>query len=137
MSVLIITEANKEKIAELIKYADENPFNMDYMKRLMKGIESPAGDDENYVCYLDFAYRVVFTIEQHPVGWCRHLSISVAVEGKYPSVQAVIMIGNEFGVTCSYNETDDAFIVPQGGAWVEEETESINIVQLIASRSLH
>jgi hypothetical protein len=46
-------------------------------------------------------YRAAFSIEQQPCGFCTHLSISVfgrSRSGMMPSLEAVQMIAEEFGV---------------------------------------
>ena len=46
-------------------------------------------------------YRCAYSVEQQPAGMCSHLSISVegrAKKGQMPSVPAVQMIAEEFGV---------------------------------------
>jgi hypothetical protein len=137
MSALIIDATSKKKIDELIKYAEENPLNIEHMKKLARGMEPPPGDNKNCVCYLNFGYRVVFTIEQHPMGWCKHLSISIAKKEKYPSIEAVTMIMHQFNITGGFNEVKKAFVIPQGHFWVEKEVEAINIVQLTELNTVH
>ena len=46
----------------------------------------PFGDDQRYREMLGDEYRVVFTIEEHPMGWCRHLSMS-SVQPVYADAQ--------------------------------------------------
>jgi hypothetical protein len=65
-------------------------------------------------------YRVVFSIEEQPIGWCRHLSVSVDKKGKYPTPQAVELIMQEFGMG---NDIDNSLKV-----WMEKEGEAINVV---------
>ena len=58
----------------------------------------PPGENENYVITIPLNFRVVFTIEQYPGGWFKHLSVSVPVKNKGPHPQAVEMIMAEFGM---------------------------------------
>ena len=71
-----------ENVKEL-KLADRKP-----------GFERPPSE---HVLIPD-GYRAAFSIEEQPAGFVRHLSVSVDVPGKLPSVPAVRTIAEAFGV---------------------------------------
>jgi hypothetical protein len=98
-----MNEEARNKIKGLIATARENPYTFDRMQRIMSGQEQPVGD--HYSIHLDFGYRIVYSIEQHPLKdgtgyqWVHHLSISVSKENdKWHNPAACNWILNEFGM---------------------------------------
>jgi hypothetical protein len=49
-------------------------------------------------------YRVCFTVEEHPFGWARHLSMSVAdgEPGDLPHPEAIQEIGRQLGMRLDF-----------------------------------
>lgn len=99
MRALLIDERAKAEIARVIAHAEKNKISQNELReRIEKG--GPAiGDDPNHVCYLFDGFKVVFSIEEQPFGWSRHLSISVNDPNKVPHQAAAEMIMKEFGFT--------------------------------------
>jgi hypothetical protein len=108
MSVLIIGATERERIAELKAQASANPVLFEivrqgaiehvdvlHLKDRVPGIERPPSA---HMIFPGGQYRVAYSVEQQPVGFCAHLSISVARKGKMPSLEAVKMIAEEFGL---------------------------------------
>jgi hypothetical protein len=122
MRVLVIDEKAKEKISKLIDYANAHQYSMKDLKKVIFGDHPPAGDYPEHVIALHKGYKVVFSIEEQPVGLCKHLSISVDTKGKAPSVEAVELIMDEFGMG---NDIHDCLNV-----WVEEEHQTVNVLTL-------
>lgn len=54
--------------------------------------------DPGCCCVVSIGFRVAFTIERHPAGWARHLSISLATRGHLPGSPAIRMIGRALGM---------------------------------------
>lgn len=77
MRILSIDASAKEVLAELIDNAEKNIFTVDDLMEIKNGKAPAPGDRKGFACYLDFGFRVVFSIEQHPQGRVRHLSVSV------------------------------------------------------------
>lgn len=121
MRILIINEAVKEALYTLKKHAEENPFNLDDMLDIMNKAEKPAGDREGFSCCIPVDFRVVFTIETHPQGLSRHLSVSVPTEGRSPHPEAVKLIMKELGFVCKLEDCT---------CYLEDE-KVINVVELI------
>jgi len=119
---LIIDEQVLGFIKRVSDHAEANRIDFQNMKAIAESIQKPVGDNDNYVCYLPVGFRVVYSIEEHPLGWCRHLSVSVDTVGKMPSIPAVEMIMREFGFTGTIND--------QLNVWVEKE-RAINVLQKI------
>src|SRR5262249_34266166 len=75
-------------------------------------------------------YRAAISVEEQPAGMCWHLSISVERTDptKMPSVEAVRMIAEAFGI-------DFDISIEHGGVWTEEYEpgrHAVNIVSVFA-----
>jgi hypothetical protein len=109
MAVLMIGATEREKIAEIIAHAKAHPVRFETVRKgvvddtdtlrledRVPGIERPPS------AHMVFpgGYRAAFSIEEQPAGFCSHLSISVMGrrKGMMPSLEAVQMIAEEFGV---------------------------------------
>lgn len=99
-SALILDESVKRQIQHLKEYANTHRLNIATLKWMFKH-KKVIGDDLHYAVNIPIGYRAVFTIEQQPepMGWCRHISISLAKQGHGPSVYAVAELLKEFGFT--------------------------------------
>ncbi len=135
MRVLILDGPIKQEIQTVMQYAKDHPVSRRQMLLLMKqgNRARPIGNNPRHVVHIADGYRCVFSIEEHPDGWCRHLSISVDKEGKLPSPESVAFLMNEFGfsqdmvvsiVTKIKNEK------VRGMVWIEERY-AINIVEVV------
>jgi hypothetical protein len=97
MRALLIDEITRKKIADVIRYAEENVYSMDDLLDMINGQLRPPGDDVFRVIVIPIGYRTVYSLEDQASGMCRHISISVPNSGKLPSIPAVQMIIKEFG----------------------------------------
>jgi hypothetical protein len=122
MRVLIINDEIKKKIKNVISYAKCFPFEIKDMKKLSSGQIGPPGDNQNYSVELFSGYRVVFSFEEHPSGWYKHLSVSVDTEGKLPSIPSVEVILQEFGFGGNLT------IMDMDNVWIEKGY-AVNIVK--------
>ena len=96
-----------EGIAELHRirdYAYSHPADFYTLKKMMEGMIPVPGDNDNFLCLLppkkDWPYpkfKVVYSIEEQPVGKLRHLSVSIVESARMPSPHAVDMIMKELG----------------------------------------
>ena len=80
----------KNDIERLIKFAHANIIKLDDMKLIAAGEKSPVGDDSNYSCNISDNIRVVFSIEEHPKFYARHISISE--NGRIPENSLLIQL---------------------------------------------
>lgn len=122
MRALVIDETAKSSIADVCYHADENRIDsMELQARLaIPDGYSPVGDDPNHCCYLANGFKCVFSIEEQPCGWARHLSVSVAAIDKMPNIEAVKMIMCEFGIE---NPLDECYV------YIEDSLpKSVNII---------
>jgi hypothetical protein len=118
---LIIDEETKLKIKQVIASAQFHPWTSDIMRKVMQGEYPPAGDYEELTVTIPVGYKAVFSLEEQPLGWCQHLSVSVDTDGKLPSQEAIAVVMEEFGMG---NDLHDCINV-----WVDPDTQSINILR--------
>lgn len=121
---LVIDGEAKAEIARVKAHAEANFITFDEMKAKAEAeVPPPAiGDDPNFSCQLKFGYRVTFSVEKQPMGWCHHISVSVDEKGKYPNEAAVTTIMKEFGMT---KPLTDCIV------YDEKEFGAINVISLI------
>lgn len=77
-----------EEIQRIIDYAEEHTMSLAHLESIMAGRskESP-GEDAGHVLEADNGLRIVYTIEEQPIGWCRHASMSFNLTGEIPKDQ--------------------------------------------------
>jgi hypothetical protein len=97
MRPLVINEAVKADVNRVKEYAHANPVRIASVVRTAGGSRPPVGDNKEHACVLPMGYRCVFSIEEQPMGFCRHLSVSVPEKGKAPNENAVLELMKLFG----------------------------------------
>jgi hypothetical protein len=108
MAMLMIDDEAKAAIAKVIAYAEAHPIAFEtlraghvtdrdvlQLKDRKPGFERP----ESASVIIPVGYRAAFSIEDQPCGLCRHLSVSVERKGMMPSIPAVELIAEAFGMT--------------------------------------
>lgn len=124
---LVIGPQEKQALAALATLAAEHPVDM---RRLMDATKTGEGKHRHMMqmtmqtIELPVGYSVTFSIEdEHPIGRCRHMSMSVDVAGKLPNPAAVWMVARELGFWGELGDCD--------GVWPEtlRQGEAINLVQ--------
>jgi len=117
--ILTIGDEEKQSIQKVIDFAKLHPVSLKQLTE--KSIV--VGNIAEYVCKIPDGFRIVFSFENQPVGWCRHISISVPDKTKLPSQPAVEMIVSEFG----FPER----ITDQDNVWIETEVvpHAINVIK--------
>lgn len=113
---LVVDDKTKSEIARVIDFATKNKYPIAVMMERMKGGLSP-GDLDWYTCFIQVGYKCVYTVEEHPMGWAHHLSVSIDAPGKCPAVQAVQFLMKEFGIE---TEMDKCYVYMEG--------EAVNII---------
>ena len=124
MSDLVIGEAEKKSIADLIRFAEENVIDHATMMKIANGTKKPVGDDPRFVLKIPVCYRVVYSHEIQKGKTARHISISYSGADGYPSVIAVAMIMQEFGFKRSLTH-------PESMVWQEPEVFAVNALEFI------
>jgi hypothetical protein len=127
MRILQINDDTLVDIKKVKEYAERNIVSIDTIKAAVEcPMESiPVGDNPEHVVHIHDGFRVVYSIEEQPIGLIAHLSISVEALGKYPNEVAVNMILKEFGMDEVTSDSKNAACA----VWIEEKNESVNIVQ--------
>jgi hypothetical protein len=115
----------KDKIKKLIDFAEQNPVTLQTMMEIMDGVASPAGSFAKFRIDILIGYRVVFTVEEHPGGWMKHISISINDAEKLPGFPAIDMILEEFGMGTLQNALEQKLV------YLEETItpKAVNILQ--------
>lgn len=92
------------KLRELRSYAENNPVTFGEMQQIIEGEVLPVGDRAGYTCFLDYGFKLVFSIEEHPCKdggtlWGRHMSVSLAepTGTRVPSIIAVQLLCQALG----------------------------------------
>ena len=106
LEILILDDEVQDNIKKLIQYAELNVVSYEVMVDMynkMKNEEpiTPIGDDPNHFIYLPMDIRVAFSIEVHPVGECKHISIS-SKNGE-PNLNDVALVMSYFGFRSDLN----------------------------------
>lgn len=126
MRALVLSDGIREEIGRVIAHARENPVSLARMEAVMEGKAPPVGEDPAFACAIPVDYRAVFSIEEHPGGWMRHLSVSIP-GGRLPHPSAVEMILEAFGFSGGLEDCE---------RWVEdlEEGRALNLVQRLEAK---
>jgi hypothetical protein len=74
---LVMNEEVRAAIRRVVSYAEANRVTRARLLAMMELEEAPVGDAAAHCVEVPDGYRCVFSIEEQPVGWCRHLSVSV------------------------------------------------------------
>ncbi|MDD5556686.1 MAG: hypothetical protein PHN82_05475 [bacterium] len=121
MRALILDDGIRGEIRRVADHARRHPLPLRMLRDIMAGRRRAVGYDPRFVCEIPMGFRVVFSIEEHPGGWMRHISISVG-GGNLPHPAAVRQIAGEFGFTGDLGDCE---------RWVEEteDARAVNLVQ--------
>lgn len=123
MSILIITDADEEKVHRMVEDAKAKPVPLEILKRARidnprtpvvtldqrpPDFQRPRSRDITFMG----GFRAAISFEEQPSGLCSHLSVSVegrARQGMMPNEPAISMIAKTFGVP-----------YPADKMWIEE-----------------
>jgi hypothetical protein len=122
MRILQFDEATRKEIQKAIVYANAHKMSILELEQTLNDPGKAAGFDPGFVTHIHDGFRVVYSIEEQPVGWCHHISISVESKTKYPHEIAIDEILKEFGM-----EQRSSGKTVQ--IWLEEEFQAVNILQ--------
>lgn len=127
---LLIGAAEREALQALRELAAASPVDMSNLLEVIGTEKGKAAHmrqmSEQTVC-LPTNYFVTFSIEHgHPVGTCRHMSMSVGSKERVPRPEAIWMVAEELGfVDC----------LESCKVWIESlqgHGSAVNVVQPIA-----
>jgi len=130
LNPLQITEEDTKEVKKVVQYAEHNKYNIEMIKEIMDGKREPAGLNSEHVKFFHVDYRVVYSIEEHPMGWCRHLSVSVSNKDRYPNPAAVQRIMEVYGITVDINNPEEAFVYEEKDNYtpIGQQVNAINII---------
>jgi len=100
--MIIINEQVKKDIEEVKKRAKKKVFNIDMMKKLAAGDLPPPGDSPHFRCDVPVGVKVVYTLEEHPLGLCEHISMSSAGLGSVLPIEDVNRILEAYGIDLGF-----------------------------------
>jgi hypothetical protein len=121
MRLIVLGPETQAQIDKVKAHAEAHRFTQEDLLAIMATPDKVAGFNQGFVVIIPYGVRVVYTIEQHPGGWCYHLSFSVDNPDPKSAIQpvAVDQILPMFGINKSYRQADNA--------WMEEG----NIINLL------
>lgn len=123
MRALVLGPPERERIKQVMAFAEAHRFTVHDLWRVMAHPEDAPGCDLNFCCVIPLWFKCVFTIDQQPKGWMRHLSVSVLGNG-WPHEKAVEMLGVEFGFKTPFKEWHK---------FAEKEARAVNVLELYES----
>ncbi len=109
LEILLMDDEINQQIYDLLVYAELNPFTMEQMIEAQQN-KTPIIPKENYdnhVIELPYDIRVVYTVEEHPIGVCKHISISQ--NSDLPKREDYIVILDKFGFNILQNKEGYAY----------------------------
>lgn len=101
LELLIMDDEVQNNIKKLINYAENHVVSYERMvdlnEQMKRGelVEGVVGDNPNHAIELPLGFRVAFSFEVHPIGECRHISVSVNDE--QPSYHDLMLVLDYFG----------------------------------------
>ena len=101
LELLIMDNEVQANIKKLINYAESHVVSYERMvemhEKTQRGepIDGVVGDNPNHAISLPLGFRVAFSIEVHPIGECRHISVSVN-DGQ-PEYHDLLLVLDYFG----------------------------------------
>ncbi|WP_233854146.1 hypothetical protein [Paraburkholderia sp. HD33-4] len=132
---LLIGPDQRRQLAALRKRANAHPVDM---RGLSDRLKVPANKQAHRAqmttqsVNLPADFLVTFSIETgHPVGTCRHLSMSVGKAGRVPSPEAVWSVATELGFTGALEHCTQWLETLQGHG------DAVNIVQPLMNEGGH
>lgn len=118
--------------AEKVKaYAIEHRETLRQIQERMSTNAPGPGNNLEHVLLIPAGYKVVYSIEQQPVGWCQHISVSVDTHGLWPSEHAVSEILEKlFNIKWNPNpkRPDPAKPDMPVQLWMEEALFAVNLL---------
>ena len=132
MRALLIDDEARSSIKRVVDYAENHPFSISALKKIMNGESNPPGNDPNYICKIQLGFKCVFTIdmasskESDDTIWVRHLSVSVESSDpeEYPPIQAVSYLMSEFGFKEELKPDSNIEV------YFEKEVSAVNILEV-------
>jgi hypothetical protein len=130
---LIIGRDDRARLHRLRDFAAKRPVSMPEIIEALKTPDGKRAHMKNMTAQTvklangPWDFFVTFSIETgHPIGACRHMSMSIMREDRVPSLEAVWLIAMEFGFSGGLDACQ---------RWIEDLSDggrAVNIVQPLA-----
>lgn len=93
---------NDRELAELKEFAEQNPFSLNEIKKIISGEELPPGEREGYTLFMPPCWKLVYSIGVYPnkiegTSVVRHMSMGLSKPGRVPSLLTVKIISEALG----------------------------------------
>lgn len=128
-NTLRIGPKEKRALERLADYADRNRIDENLLQKCAAR-EYVVGDNPDYVAHIEYGFRIVLSIEEQPIGWCRHLSITKD-EDVAPHPLVVEEIMKELGFKGGVHDCDNVWLEPGVILPTGEERHAVNLIQRI------
>ncbi len=127
LEILLMDEEINQQICDLILYAEANPFDKEQMlfAQNNKTMVIPKETYDNYVIMLPYDIRVVYTVEEHPVGICKHISLSQ--NNEIPSFDDCVIVLDLFGFVGFKKQV--GYVYPEACTINGEECKALNVIE--------
>jgi len=113
------------ELKRLREYAENNIIPLEQMEKLSKGEPAPIpGDNEEAIMLIAPNYRVVFSLEEHPKGVLRHMSVSSS-DNKAMPIEFLELICSQLG----FSSLDNCYKFLE--SFGDGTLEALNIIEPI------
>lgn len=141
MRALVLDIAARAAIWTVRDYAAAHPVSRTQLDT-MENPSHAVSFDLNHVVMVPVGFRCVYSVEDQPIGRCRHLSVSIDVDGSTPHPLAVVTLMEAFGFSAASVELLQGLAVgqpampvrpPTARMWMESGPPlAINVVEAIS-----
>lgn len=118
MKTLIISPPLREKINSIIELADKSMF-------VITSDITYTAPLKDLSIIIPIGFYVTYTVEKQPIGYYKHLSVSIDDEDMLPNPAAIEMIMKEFNFKKKFNDSI-VKVIPCG-----EFRDAVNIQEAI------
>ena len=127
LEILLMDAELTSRIARLILHAEANPFDFDTMKHASENRLPiiPEGCND-FEIELPLDIRVVYTVEEHPKGICKHISISQDMDT--PSNDNLLVILNHFGFNTNLKDSK-AYAYIENCVVDSKKCRAVNVIE--------
>ena len=127
LEILLMDDELNSRISELILHAEANPFDFDTMKHASDNRLPiiPEGC-KDFEIELPLDIRVVYTVEEHPRGICKHISISQ--NNDTPSNDNLFVVLRHFGFTTNFRD-NNAYAYIENCVVNGEKCKAVNVIE--------
>lgn len=121
MTLFLMDDSVRAQLSEIKQFAEANRYDLEFMAKRYQ--DQQAGREVadfpvGHMVMLPTGFGVSFTIEEHPGGWMRHVSVSSPDPNKVPIPAALEFVMSELGYGLPFKDCI---------AWPEETLNRVAI----------